>query len=169
MKKYIYFILGILITGAVTSVVFAAPTSQSTRSLLPFTTDQYYIGTSSPSTIEYSGIFTKDLTVSGTCTGCGAGGGGDFAWTPTGYGVATSTTLGFLNGFLSTASSTISGVLHATGGVTGTLTGNADTATNLAANGSNCSAGSYPLGVGADGAADGVENSAGFKKYSGQS
>lgn len=38
------------------------------------------------------------------------------------------------------------------GGLTGTLTGNADTATALAADGSNCSAGSFPLGVSAAGA-----------------
>ncbi|MEK7177158.1 MAG: hypothetical protein AAB719_02600, partial [Patescibacteria group bacterium] len=37
------------------------------------------------------------------------GGSGTFAWTPTSYGVSTSTTLGFLNGFLSTASSTFTG------------------------------------------------------------
>jgi len=35
------------------------------------------------------------------------GGGSDFAWTPTSYGVSTTTELGFLGGFLSTASSTI--------------------------------------------------------------
>ena len=35
-----------------------------------------------------------------------AGGSGTFSWTPTSYGVSTSTTLGFLNGFLSAASST---------------------------------------------------------------
>ena len=36
-----------------------------------------------------------------------SGGGGDFAWTPQSWGNSTTTTLGFLNGFLSTASSTI--------------------------------------------------------------
>ena len=41
-----------------------------------------------------------------------------------------------------------------TGNVTGALTGNADTATALAANGSNCSAGSAPLGVNASGAVE---------------
>ena len=38
--------------------------------------------------------------------------------------------------------------------VTGNLIGNADTATALAANGANCSAGSYPLGVNASGAVE---------------
>lgn len=45
--------------------------------------------------------------------------------------------------------------LTVTGTLTGDLTGNADTATALAANGANCSAGNVPLGVNASGA---VEN-----------
>jgi hypothetical protein len=49
------------------------------------------------------------------------------------------------------------GVLTATGfagPITGAVTGNASTATALAANGANCSAGQYPLGVDASGAAE---------------
>ena len=45
------------------------------------------------------------------------------------------------------ASTTITGVLTASGGIFGNLTGTASLATALAANGSNCSAGSAPLGV----------------------
>src|SRR3989344_158110 len=45
----------------------------------------------------------------------GSSSGSDFAWTPTSYGVSTPTTLGFLNGFLSTASSTIDSTLKLTG------------------------------------------------------
>lgn len=41
------------------------------------------------------------------------------------------------------------------GNATGNLSGNASTATALAANGANCSAGSYPLGVDASGAVEG--------------
>ncbi|MFZ2484767.1 MAG: hypothetical protein WAW81_02415, partial [Minisyncoccia bacterium] len=41
------------------------------------------------------------------------GSGSDFAWTPTSWGNSTSTTLGFLSGFLSTASSTFSGGFNA--------------------------------------------------------
>lgn len=48
----------------------------------------------------------------GTCTGGGGGSGDSFAWDVTDYGVSTSTTLGFLNGFLSTASSTQVGDFH---------------------------------------------------------
>lgn len=55
-----------------------------------------------------------------------------------------------------TTTGTFSGNL--TGNVTGAVTGNASTATALAANGANCSAGSAPLGVGADGAAESCTN-----------
>lgn len=41
------------------------------------------------------------------------------------------------------------------GSATGSITGNAGTATALAANGANCSAGNYPLGVDASGAVEG--------------
>lgn len=43
---------------------------------------------------------------------------------------------------------------NVTGNVTGAVTGNASTATALAANGTNCSAGQYPLGVDASGNAE---------------
>ncbi len=55
------------------------------------------------------------LTTNGTdnswSTSCGSGGGA-FEWTPTSWGNSTTTTLGFLNGFLSTASSTINAPLR---------------------------------------------------------
>ena len=63
---------------------------------------------------------TGDLTVSGICTGCGAG--SSFAWTPTANGNATSTTLIFNNGFISTASSTFSVRFNATYASTTALT-----------------------------------------------
>jgi len=51
--------------------------------------------------------------------------------------------------------STISGLTSVTStGFTGALTGNADTATALAANGANCTAGQFPLGVNASGAVE---------------
>ena len=57
----------------------------------------------------------------GSWSACQDGSGSDFfAWIPTGYGVSTSTTLGFLNGFLSTASSTIDSNLIITGNSTTT-------------------------------------------------
>lgn len=52
------------------------------------------------------------------------------------------------------ASPTFDNNVTGTGGFTGALTGNASTATALAANGANCSAGSSPLGVDASGAVE---------------
>ena len=57
------------------------------------------------------------FSINGTCVEGGGSGSSDFAWTTTGYGVSTSTTLGFLDGFLSTASSTITGVLKGASGI----------------------------------------------------
>ena len=54
----------------------------------------------------------------------------------------------------STFSTTTMAKLTVTNGITGSLTGNADTATALAANGANCSAGNAPLGVDASGAVE---------------
>src|SRR3990167_8297903 len=112
MKKYLVVISIIGVLGFA-GIVTALPYFQSTQGLIPFVNDAYYIGTSSPSTLEYKGIFTKDLTVSGTCTGCGSG-SGTFSWTPTSWGNSTSTILGF-PGFISTASSTLSSTLNVTG------------------------------------------------------
>ncbi|KKK58356.1 hypothetical protein LCGC14_3045260, partial [marine sediment metagenome] len=53
-----------------------------------------------------------DLTILGTCIGCGGGGGDPFAWTPVLDGNATTTRLLFQDGFISTASSTVSAQLH---------------------------------------------------------
>ena len=54
-----------------------------------------------------------NLTFDGTTLNA-TGGGSSFSYpfTPTSYGSATSTTIGFLNGILSTASSTFTGTLH---------------------------------------------------------
>jgi hypothetical protein len=55
-----------------------------------------------------SGLVTSNGVV------CGSGSGNAPAFTPTSWGASTSTTLGFLNGFLSTASSTINASLFIT-------------------------------------------------------
>jgi len=61
----------------------------------------------------------------------------------------------FLEGLSVDGTASISGTLDVTGAITGNLTGNADTATALAANGANCAAGQYPLGIDASGAVEG--------------
>ena len=124
--KYIKYILPIFGTLLIAGYVSAAPIANVMRSILPETTNLYYIGTSSPSLLEYRGIYTKDLTVSGTCTGCG--GGGTFEWTPQSWGNSTSTILGF-PGFISTASSTFSSLGTGGLGVNNGLLYNAATST----------------------------------------
>lgn len=74
-------------------------------------------------------------TIIATTTPSGGGGSSvGFAWTPTSYGVSTSTTVGFTSGLLSFASSTIGNGTQA-GGLTisggATTTGNAYIAGNL--------------------------------------
>lgn len=64
-------------------VAFAIPHYTQTQGLIPGLTNTYYIGTSTPSTLEYKGIFVKDITISGTCTGCPAGSGGGLGWAST--------------------------------------------------------------------------------------
>jgi hypothetical protein len=79
-----------------------------TPSLLPLTDSKYYLGTTTPSTNAYKGLIVDEicLTADSCKTAWPSSSGAAFAWTPTSWGVSTSTTLGFLNGFLSTASST---------------------------------------------------------------
>ena len=93
---------------------FGAPVDNRLRNILPVANQTYDIGTTTPA-LEWNHLYVKDVTVSGTCTNCAAGaaGSGDpFAWTPTETWNATSTTLSFGNGFMSTASSTISSSLR---------------------------------------------------------
>src|SRR3989344_638744 len=69
-------------------------------------------GTSATTTSLFSanGTFDTICFSADTCETAWPGAGSSaFAWTPTTWGVSTSTTLGFLNGFLSTASSTFTG------------------------------------------------------------
>lgn len=56
--------------------------------------------------------------------------------------------------FGTTTSNTWAGTQTFTNQITGSISGNAGTATALASNGANCSAGSYPLGVDASGAVE---------------
>jgi len=108
MKKLIYFILGaVLFSG---TVVFAAPYFQPLRSIVPLDSTEN-IGTSTAPWDE--GHFNRICLTADCRTAWPAGtGGGAFAWTTQSWGVSTSTTLGFFNGFISTASSTITSALR---------------------------------------------------------
>lgn len=78
MSKNFYKILAIALSiVGFSGTSYAALTYfQSTQDVVPFVTDTYYLGSSTPTSKEYKGIFTKDLTITGTCTGCGTGGTG---------------------------------------------------------------------------------------------
>src|SRR3989338_864342 len=95
------------------------------------TTTNFFSTTASSTNLFATTGNIGTLTV-GSCTGCGNS-GADFPFTVTGYGVSTSTTLGFLQGFLSTASSTIDSNLRITGNllVNGNSTTTNATTTNL--------------------------------------
>lgn len=117
--------LGISGSGTVTSVDATVPTGLSVSGV-PFTTSGTialgltagYIIPLSASTTNWNTFYDTpsnritagtNLSWSGNTLNASAG---VFAWTPQSWGNATSTTLGFLNGFFSIASSTISAPLH---------------------------------------------------------
>lgn len=76
MKNYKNILIIALLIFGFGGITLAANLQPSyTPSLLPLITDKYYLGSTSPN-LEYNGIYTKNLTVSGTCTGCGGGSGG---------------------------------------------------------------------------------------------
>lgn len=94
MKKYLLpTLLGLLI---ITGVAKAATTVFKSNQLAPSATNGYILQTDG----------TNNSWVANS------GGGSAFPFTTTGYGVSTSTTVGFTNGFLSTASSTLPNLTH---------------------------------------------------------
>ncbi|MHB8603562.1 MAG: hypothetical protein ACYC9R_13085, partial [Nitrosotalea sp.] len=107
----------ILITFGSFFIAFAAPTITYQNNLFPTLNDTWDLGSTTPAK-EWKNVYTKNLTVSGTCTGC-SGGSSAFPFTPTSYGVSTSTTVGFTNGLLSTASSTFTSGLLVSNGIVG--------------------------------------------------
>src|SRR3990167_1716631 len=56
-------------------LIFGAPVSNLFRNLLPSANQTYDLGSTTPAA-EWKNVFTQNLTVSGTCTGCGSSGGG---------------------------------------------------------------------------------------------
>lgn len=106
---------------------FGAPIFNVMRSIIPETTATYYLGTSTPSLVEWNGLFVKDLTISGTCTGCGGGGVGTVTWAINPQNVlAPTTTLSVFHPLLTYASSTIfadGGITSASSTATSTFSG----------------------------------------------
>jgi len=52
-------------------IILGAPVSNHFRNLLPRTNQTYDLGTTTPA-FEWRNVFTQNITVSGTCTGCGS-------------------------------------------------------------------------------------------------
>lgn len=95
------------------TVAAAAPTYTISKTVLPEITNYFELGTTSR---QWLRVFTGELCLAGDCrtvwpTG-GSGSSFAFPWTAQSWGNSTSTTLGFLNGFLSNASSTINAPLR---------------------------------------------------------
>lgn len=113
MKKLLYIILGVIIGASALTV---------SAQLRVFTAPQGGTGIGSATAGDVGDCLTvlDDSPFSYVFATCGSGSGDPFAWTVTSYGVSTSTRLGFLNGFLSTASSTIDSNLRITGNATAT-------------------------------------------------
>lgn len=70
------------------------------------------VGTFSLTSLSDGCLTVTTGAVSSTGVACGSGSGSSFPFTQTSYGVSTSTTIGLLNGFLSTASSTVNSALR---------------------------------------------------------
>ncbi len=69
MYKKVFLVAISLILGA-TTIAYAAPNAQHFFSIVPFTTDTYDVGTS---TLEFNSMWTKNINISGNCTGIGCG------------------------------------------------------------------------------------------------
>lgn len=67
IKKLIAFGLGAIFFAG---VALAAPNNTFQRNLLPEINQTYDLGSTTPN-LQWKGVYTKDLFVSGTCTGCG--------------------------------------------------------------------------------------------------
>lgn len=112
MKKILFSFLIVFLIS--TGFVHAAPLYRLERTILPETDSTYDLGTS---TQAWRSFYANQICLTAdTCrTTWPTGGSGSsfaFPFTVNSWGNSTTTTLGFLNGFLSTASSTISAPLR---------------------------------------------------------
>lgn len=133
MRKYLIALVSFLLLGSAT-VVFGAPVSNIFVNVLPAADQKYDLGSTSPAA-QWKNIYTKNITVSGTCTGCGGGAGGAFPFSSdSNYGqvvYSTSTpTLWFKSGVFASSTSIFS-AFNSTYGTTTFASSTALTATNL--------------------------------------
>lgn len=96
MKKIIYLISIIIGIIGIYSTALSAPLYRFERTLLPEASVSYDIGSGS---LLWNNGYFNNLTVSGTCTGCGTGSGGGLGW--------ASTTIPNSNSIYSTALSNV--------------------------------------------------------------
>ncbi|MCK6462835.1 MAG: hypothetical protein L6Q29_03405 [Candidatus Pacebacteria bacterium] len=93
MKKYLYIIIGIIISGV--STVYAAPYFNYSQSIIPALNSRYYLGTTTPSTVGWKSVITDELCLTGdSCktTWPTGGSGASPDWNKqTNYGVLTLT------------------------------------------------------------------------------
>src|SRR3990167_999224 len=131
MKELKPFLISLLVVTSLFLGItaYAAPNGRYEFNLWPVTDNRYELGTTTLRWFRFFSSYasTTQLSADSLClnsdtcrTTWPTGGSGTFSWTPTSWGVSTSTTLGFLNGFLSTASSTINSNLLITGNSTTT-------------------------------------------------
>jgi hypothetical protein len=103
-----------------------------------------------------AGNYARGVDASGNAENCTA----DANTTYTATYPITLTSTAFGLAFGTTTSNTWAGTQTFTNLITGSVSGNAGTATALTANGTNCSAGNYPLGVDASGNVEGCTTAA---------
>lgn len=148
LKELKPFLIATLIIASLffgVSSALAAPDFRQEQGLVPVTDSKFYLGTTTPSLKAWLRVIADSFydtdasdgcatwssnVLTSTGSACGSGGGGAFAWTVQSWGVSTSTTIGFLNGFISTASSTFTGGFFANAGTTTNAT-----STNLSISG----------------------------------
>lgn len=166
IKIGLYFVIGVLLGGLATETIVEAPTNLGSgaggSAFFVTGSGPKYVGSLSDGCAEW---FSNMLTTTGIDCGSGSGGGGFFDWnfpylTPN---VASTSVFAAIkaDSFVATSAATSSVFVNASttnvtvsGNLWADLTGNADTATALASNGANCSAGNSPLGVDASGAVE---------------
>jgi len=118
MKNYQKIILTSLVFFGVYGIASAAPGWIYQRTILPETDQAFDLGTT---TQQWRDIYTKNITVTGTCTGCGSSAA--FPFTPTtNYNVAvnsTSTPIWFTAGLMASSTSYFpgSGIWNSSGNV----------------------------------------------------
>ena len=74
MKKTTIIYLAIITVIGFAIPVLALPTARYEQNILPFVDNTYDLGSTSPN-LRWKNVYTNNLRVDGTCTGCGGGGG----------------------------------------------------------------------------------------------